>query len=129
MLVNPTNAELEDQGETFTAYRKMVVKPLANQPELPGAIFQVRFRFKNLSVKTNQRLSCIPIPLIAAQSGFRSKTWLIGDDSGEFMGYYEFDTIEAAETYWSSLPLRMMRRRASPGSLTKRVTRLEPTER
>jgi hypothetical protein len=66
-------------------------------------------------------LSLIPIPLIAAQPGFQSKTWLIGEDSGDFLGNYEFDTVEAAKTYLDSLPLRIMRRRAEPGSLTHDV--------
>ena len=37
------------------------------------------------------------------------------------MGYCEFDTLENAEAYWDSLPLRMMRRRAAAGSLSHRV--------
>jgi hypothetical protein len=62
------------------------------------------------------------MPLIAAQPGFRSKTWLLGEETGDFIGYYEFDTVEAAEAYWESLPLRMMRRRAAEGSLRHTIT-------
>ena len=108
---------LELDGERFAAFRKVVVDPTPGQPKEPGAIFQVRFRFKNLSTPANKRLSLIPIPLITAQPGFRSKTWLLGEESGDFVGYYEFDTVAQAESYWESLPLRMMRGRAANGSL------------
>jgi hypothetical protein len=113
---------LDDGGEVFTAFRKVVIEPSASQPNAPRAIFQVRFRFKNLSSTTNRWLSLIPIPLIVAQPGFRSKTWLLGEQSGEFIGRYEFDTVDQAEAYWSSLPLRMMRRRAAPETLSKTVS-------
>jgi hypothetical protein len=109
------------EGERFVAFRKVVVDPAPDQPTEPGAIFQVRFSFKNLSSKANRRLSLIPIPLITAQPGFRSKTWLLGDETGDFIGYYEFDTVRQAEAYWDSLPLKMMRGRAAEGSLSHEV--------
>ena len=108
-------------SERFAAFRKVVVVPTSDQSVEPGAIFQVRFRFKNLSTKVNQKLSLIPIPLITAQPGFRSKTWLLGEETGDFLGYYEFDTVEQAEAYWNSLPLRMMRGRAASGTLRHEV--------
>lgn len=116
------NVRLEDCGERLSAFRKVVVEATAKQPTRPGATFRVRFSFKNLSAATNRRLSLVPIPLIVAQPGFRSKTWLLGRQTGDFIGHYEFDTVEAAEAYWSSLPLRMMRRRAVPASLTHEVS-------
>jgi len=117
-----TEIRLEDRGETFAAFRKMVVDPTAEQPAEPGAIFQVRFTFKSLSAGANRLLSRIPMPLIAAQPGFRSKTWLLGEETGDFIGFYEFDTVAAAEAYWDSLPLRLMRKRAAAGSLTHAIT-------
>ncbi len=118
---NPGNQSLENRGEHFVAFRKFVVEPGMNQPVRPGAIFRVRFSFKNLSAKANCLLSLIPIPLIVAQPGFRSKTWLLGEVSGDFIGSYEFDTVDAANAYWDSLPLRMMRRRALEGSLNHEI--------
>jgi hypothetical protein len=61
------------------------------------------------------------MPLIVPQPGFLSKTWLTGRDSGDFMGYYEFETVANAEAYRSSLPIRLMSRRAAAGSMTFRV--------
>ena len=112
---------LIDGNENFIAFRKIMVDPNLEQFTPPGAIFQVRFRFKNLPEKTNRFLSIIPIPLIVAQPGFLSKTWFLGNDTGDFIGFYEFDSIDKAEMYWDSLPLRMMRNRAVPGSLRHEV--------
>jgi hypothetical protein len=113
---------VQDRGECFSAFRKMVVEPTATQPLQPGAALRVRFSFKNLSAAANRRLSLLPIPLIVAQPGFRSKTWLLGEESDDFIGLYEFDTVRDAEAYWRSLPLRMMQRRAAPDSLTREVS-------
>jgi len=106
-----------DQGEPFKAFRRVEVAPGPGRNAEPTGTFCVRFRFKNLSARVNRLISLIPIPLIVAQPGFRSKTWLLGERTGDFMGFYEFDTIEAARAYWDSLPLGMMRRRAEEGSL------------
>jgi len=118
---DPADELVEDDGERFTAFRKVTVAPAADRPSRPGALFLVRFKFKNLSFAANRRLSLIPIPLIVAQPGFRSKTWLVGQRSGDFFGRYEFDTVEQAAAYWESLPLQMMRKRAAPGSLTHEI--------
>ena len=112
---------IDDQGERFRAFRKVRVGSKNQRSSAPGAVFRVRFRFRNLSQATNRRLSCIPIPFILAQPGFLSKTWLLGESSGDFMGYYEFETEATARAYWDSLPLKMMRRRAAPGSLSHEV--------
>jgi len=112
---------LADRGEEFAAFRKVTVDSQGHRPVRPGAAFQVRFSFRNLSAAANRRLSLIPIPLIVAQPGFRSKTWLLGQQTGDFIGLYEFDTVEAAEAYWNSLPLRMMRRRAADCSLSHKA--------
>jgi len=123
---HPDGAKVEDRGERFRAFRRVVVD--APGRPAPGATLQVRFAFRNLSPTANRRLSLIPIPFILAQPGFRSKSWLLGEVTGDFMGRYEFDTVEAANAYWTSLPLRMMRRRAVPASLAYEVTALEADE-
>jgi hypothetical protein len=59
----------------------------------------------------------IPIPFIIAQPGFRSKTWLTGKDTATFQGLYEWDSVEDAEHYWNSFPLKLMKRRSIPDTL------------
>ena len=109
-------------GETYYFYLRMERRRNGGYTEQNN----VRFRFKNLSAAANRRLSLIPIPLIVAQPGFRSKTWLLGQHSGDFIGYYEFDSVETAEAYWYSLPLKMMRGRAAADSLTHKINAMQP---
>lgn len=108
-------------GEDYEVVRKMVVDPAEGQPTQPGAHFEVDFRFTRYSPATNKRLSRLPMPLIAAQPGFRSKTWMLGTESGAFKGVYEWDNVEDAERYWTSFPMRLMKRRAVPETLTREI--------
>lgn len=109
--------DIIQEDEEFEIIRKVVVDPDKNQPEKPAAIFRVYFKFARFSQKTNKYLSLIPIPLIVAQPGFRSKAWLTGKDTGTFQGFYEWDTVEDAEHYRNSFPLKMMKSRAIPETL------------
>ena len=105
------------EDEDFEVFRKMILKPSKEQTGKLGALFDVRFRFARFGFVANRLLSLIPIPFIAAQPGFRSKTWMIGRKTGMFRGLYEWDTIGGAERYWESFPMRMMKRRAVPDTL------------
>jgi hypothetical protein len=107
--------------EDYRVFRKMVVDPAGAQPAQPGARFEVNFSFARFSPAANRRLSRIPMPLIAAQPGFRSKTWMLGQETGAFKGVYEWDTIDDAEDYWTSFPMRLMKRRAVPETLTREI--------
>jgi hypothetical protein len=113
--------EVVQEEEPFRIFRQMTVDPAGNQPERPGAIFKVCFHYARFSVSTNRKLSLIPIPLIAAQPGFRSKIWLLGDKTGIAQGLYEWDTVEDAENYWTSFPMRLLKKRSVPASLLYNV--------
>ncbi|NQV07416.1 hypothetical protein HQ535_12775 [bacterium] len=117
---------ISGERENYQVFRKMVVDPADAQPDRPGAIFEVDFEFTRFSPDINRWLSRIPMPLIAAQSGFRSKTWMLGCTSGSFKGVYEWDSVEHAEDYWTSFPMRLMKRRAVSGTL---VSEVRPTPR
>lgn len=110
--------------ENFIIFRQAILDPNVAQPERPGAIIAVRFRFRRFSLKTNRILSIIPIPFILAQPGFRSKIWMFGKGTGEFQGLYEWDTVEDAEVYRFSFPMKLMKKRAVPGSLTYEITKI-----
>lgn len=114
--------DIVQEDDDFLIFRQVIVDPLQNQPIHPLANFKVCFHFANFSMSTNKLLSLIPIPFIIAQPGFRSKTWMIGQKTGLFQGFYEWDTVEDAENYWTSFPLRLMKRRAVPDSMTYRIT-------
>jgi hypothetical protein len=108
--------------DDYTVVRVMTLDPTDEQPATPGAIVTIRFHFKRFSPAVNARLSLIPAPFIAAQPGFRSKTWMTGRTHGGFQGIYEWDTVAQAEAYQSSFPLRLMKRRAAPESVVYEVT-------
>ena len=109
------------EDEDFEVFRKVILEPSKNQPEKPGAIFIVLFSFARFAAKTNCFLSLIPIPFIVAQPGFRSKTWMIGQQTGAFQGLYEWDSIEDAEKCWTSFPMKLMKRRAVPETLNHKI--------
>ena len=113
--------DIVDEGEEFEIFRHMTLDPSKDQPEKPGAIFKVRFQFASMSPEMNIRTSLIPIPFIVAQPGFRSKMWMLGQETGEFQGVYEWDTVASAENYWISFPMKLMKRRAVPESLSYEI--------
>ncbi len=113
------------EAEEFVIFRKVVVDPVDNPTTTPRAQFKVYFRFARFSVKANKILSLIPVPFIIAQPGFISKTWMSGRDTGTFQGLYEWASVEDAKHYWDSFPLKLMKRRAIPGTLKYELTELE----
>ena len=120
--------EIIPGDEDFKIFRQMILAPTSDHPEHPGAIFRVYFHFARFSTNTNRILSLIPIPFIVAQPGFRSKTWLIGQKTGISQGLYEWDTVEDAENYWDSFPMKLMKKRALPGSLTCSISETSKME-
>ena len=108
---------LKEEKEDFLIFRKVVISRKDNQSPNQGVILKVFFHFKRFSFKVNRILSIIPIPLIIAQPGFKSKTWLTGKETGTFYGFYKWDNIENAKHYLDSLPLKLMKRRAIPETL------------
>ncbi len=117
--------EIVDEGEDFEIFRHMTLDPDPAQPKEPGAIFKVRFQFARMSPEMNKRTSLMPIPFIVAQPGFRSKMWMLGRETGEFQGIYAWDTVASAENYWTSFPMRLMKRRAAPESLSYEIEAVE----
>ena len=111
------NGSIINEEEDFLVFRKVVVSQKRKSPVNPYVYLKVFFRFKRFSFRINRILSLIPIPLIIAQPGFRSKTWMTGKDTGTFYGLYEWENIENAKQYLDSLPLNMMKKRAIPNTL------------
>lgn len=113
-------------AENYRVFRQMMVDSPADEPA-PGAVLDVRFEFEHFSPAVNRRLSYLPMPFIAAQPGFRSKTWMVGERSGAFRGVYEWATTRDAAAYLDSFPMRMMRRRAVEQTLDTSITEANPT--
>lgn len=115
-------------AEDFIVFRQVVVDPPRGQYQRPRATLKVRFHFRNFSPRVNKILSLIPIPFIIAQPGFRSKTWMLGRETGMFQGVYEWETTEDADNYWTSFPLNLMKKRAIPESLIYTVSGIETSQ-
>lgn len=108
-----------DDGE-WLVLREMVIRPFENMP-VAEAIFRPRFHVKGMSPKVNEWFSWLPIPFFAGLPGFRRKLWLLDPASGDFSGYYEWQTLENTETYAQSFAMRFMTNRSVPGSVSARV--------
>ena len=121
---NSEIGKVTDEEEPFIIFRKVMVLQKDHQPKTPGASFKVKFQFAKYSFDTNRLLSLIPIPFIIAQPGFISKTWLVGTETGCFQGFYEWESIQTAENYANSFPLKLMKKRALPESLQIEVAKI-----
>jgi hypothetical protein len=117
----PRGLSASDSGESFVPFRKIQINDSNMRTNLSPVLLEVRFTFRNLPMWLNRLLSWIPVPFIVSQPGFISKTWFQKADTSEFMGVYEFDSLNSAFNYWHSLPIRMMRRRARKNSLRGEV--------
>lgn len=115
--------------EDFTVFRRVILSPSKAQPQEAGALFVVQFKFARFTFRTNRILSLIPIPFIIAQPGFRSKTWMISHKTEMFQGIYEWDSVDDAERYWDSFPMKLMKRRAVPETLHHEIKWLRGNER
>ncbi len=109
------------EGERWIIFRQVVVDPAADQPEKPGAVFRPRFHVAGMTLRQNIWFSLLPMGLIIGLPGFRGKLWMVQPESGDFSGYYEWDTVADAENYQGSFAAAFMTRRSVPGSVSFRV--------
>jgi len=81
--------------------------------------------YQSQALETNVEIfSLMPIPLIIAQPGFISKTWLFGLETGCFQGLYEWETIETANNYEKSFPFELMKKRAISDSIDININKI-----
>ena len=112
---------ISDDNREYSIFRQVFVSPGQARPKQPGAVLRIRFNFAHGSSRQNKLLSLIPIPFIAGLPGFRSKTWAIQKDTGGFQGIYEWDSAQDAENYKKSFAIKLMTKRAVPGSVSFRI--------
>ena len=104
-------------GKRFVIFRQAVAAPGPAPEGEKAAVLCFRFRFAAGTPALNRRLSLIPIPLIVGYPGFRTKIWSLNDETGAFIGLYEWDSMADLEGYLGSLAIRLMKkaRRAGHG--------------
>jgi hypothetical protein len=93
---------VREHDDDYVIFRKVVLHRSGSKPKTQSAVLRVRFHFARHSARTNRILSGAVVPFIVAQPGFRSKTWMLGQKTGAFQGVYVWDSIDAAEYYWTS---------------------------
>ncbi len=108
---------LGEKGQRFRVFRYVICKPSSRQPQKPGAVFIPHFHVANMSVKANILFSLISMWFVMGLPGFRSKCWMVDEATGDFSGYYEWDTLEDARNYQHSFAGRFMTDRSIPGSV------------
>jgi len=110
-----------EDGQRFTVFRRLTVGGNKVGQGTTTSIFKVRFRFKNLSIGTNKRLSIMPAPFLMGMEGFLEKDWTINEATKEFQGIYQWSSTEAAENYPDSFIFKLMTKRAAPGTVTYEI--------
>ena len=106
-----------EDGKEYSLFRTLHVD-MDNRKPGENAVFIVRFKFKDLSLEANKKLSMIPALFLTGMDGFIEKNWTINSETGEFQGIYQWESIELAERYTESFIYKLMTKRAAPGSLS-----------
>jgi len=106
-----------EDGKEYSLFRTLHVD-MDNRKLGEIAVFIVRFKFKDLSLEANKRLSMFPALFLIGMEGFIEKNWIINGETREFQGIYQWESTESAERYTESFIYNLMTKRAAPGSLS-----------
>jgi len=109
-----------EDGKKFIVFRRLKISDKNNITD-GFAVFKVRFKFKNLSLGVNKRLSMIPAPFLIGMKGFREKYWTINEDTGTFQGIYQWESKEFANNYPNSFIFKLMTKRSAKGTLSYEI--------
>lgn len=109
-----------EDGQKFIVFRRLKVDGKGDTPE-SMAVFKVRFKFKNLSTGANKRLSIIPVPFLMGMKGFVEKDWAVNQSTSDFLGIYQWSSMEMAERYPDTFIFKLMTIRANPGTVSYEI--------
>ena len=105
-----------DNGEVYQIFRH--VKSVTKSHDEQGSVFIVNFKFAKLSQKANRIVSKAPMLLITGFPGFRVKMYAFNQETGYWLGIYQWESKQALDAYKQSFVLRIMNSRAKEGSVT-----------
>jgi hypothetical protein len=105
---------VREDGQKFTVFRHVVMAAGEDQRPVPDGVFRVWFSTKATKSQTI-RLSYFTVLGFLGMPGFRSKLWLYNEETGEFGGIYEWDTVEEAHHYDTSYAMKFSQWRSLPG--------------
>jgi len=107
-----------EDGLEFKVFRHVVIRSKNMNTSSPQAEFRIRFLLKNMTVEQNEKFSRIPMMIFMGFHGFRSKYWMVHEETGLCQGIYEWDTLQDAKRYSESIALRFITNRSVPGSVS-----------
>lgn len=107
-----------DDGRQYRVFREVIMR--TNPPRDTGAVFRVWFRTK-MSIHQTMAFSLLTRIGFVGMPGFRGKMWLVNEETGEFGGIYQFDTLEDARHYQRSFAMRFSKWRSKRGCFTTEV--------
>jgi hypothetical protein len=107
-------------GKKYTVLQTLHVEVKISSPD-DLAVFKVRFKFDDLSIEANKKLSMIPAPFLMGIPGFIEKNWVFNNETGDFQGIYQWESLEFAKKYPDSFIFKLMTKRAVPGSLSYEI--------
>ena len=110
-----------EDGQKFTVFRHIKIKPSMNQKPMPEAIFKIRFKPKNMGIQQNIKFSRLPMMIFMGFTGFRSKYWMVNYETGLCQGIYEWQTYEDALNYSKSVAVRFMTKRSEEESVNYKI--------
>lgn len=104
---------IRNDGKRFRVFREIQLKAKKGHKSTPNGIFQVWFSTKAESQKAI-RQSRMTLFGFLGLPGFRSKLWLINDETKEFGGIYEWDSVKEAGNYDKSFAMNFSHWRSLP---------------
>lgn len=90
----------------------------------PGARFEITFQLKNMSAKENEKFSLLPMFFVIGCKGFRSKYWLVNEQTNTCKGIYQWDSLEDAVEYSKSFAVKFMEKRSVEGSVHYKIDQI-----
>jgi hypothetical protein len=110
-----------EDGIRFKVFRHVIIRSDNSNRNHPQAVFRIRFQPKGMTAQQNKNFSKLPMLIFMGFQGFRSKYWMVNEETGVCQGVYEWDTLQDAERYSESIALRFMTKRSVEGSVSYEI--------
>lgn len=111
---------VDEKGQLFRVFRHAVVES-KQRPLNAKAVFIAHFHVAGMTISMNILFSLLAIPFFIGLPGLLSKQWMVDEATGDFAGYYEWETVEDAGHYATSFAAKFMMARSVPETVWFRV--------
>ena len=107
-----------ENGEEYSIFSDVQVTSSNSLSAESRTVLKVRFKFDRYPDAVNRRIFLIFTPLITGMPGFQRKIWTFCEKSSNYLGIYQFESMELAEEYKASLVMWIIEKRCVPGSIS-----------